>query len=162
MNLILIILLYVSLIINCKETFAKQNEILTNHNLATKLFESFNNSNISEKCNATAQFYNQHFNQSWAIQCKSKSDYLEIKFCLRVSSLNKVIDASGNIAPGILRGNLQFMGNFDQCIDIEFEPNNTSDTIHGQYCSFTLPITSFINSNSIVRKINIIDIINII
>lgn len=63
-----------------------------------------------------------------------------------------MIDSSGNVAPGIRRGNLHFIGNFDQCIDIEFKPNNTFDTIHGQYCSFTLPITAFINSSSIVNK----------
>lgn len=72
MNLIIIILLNVLVIINCKEAFAKQNEILKSHNLATKLFEYFHNSNVSEKCKTTAQFYSQHFNESWAIQCKSK------------------------------------------------------------------------------------------
>ena len=72
MNLIIIILLNVLVIINCKEIFAKQNQILKSHNLATKLFEYLNNSNVSEKCETTAQFYSQHFNESWAIQCKSK------------------------------------------------------------------------------------------
>ncbi|KAK9886947.1 hypothetical protein WA026_019204 [Henosepilachna vigintioctopunctata] len=48
-----------------------------------------------------------------------------------------MIDASAKLEPGILVGNVNQIGNYDQCLDIEEETHNGS--ILGQYC--TLMIT---------------------
>lgn len=44
-----------------------------------------------------------------------------------------MLDASAKFNPGILSGNIFFLGNFDECIDIKYEHAN--GVIQGQYCT---------------------------
>lgn len=44
-----------------------------------------------------------------------------------------VLDATAKPMPGILTGNLQQFGNYDQCLSISAKIN-VSETIEGKYC----------------------------
>ncbi len=57
-----------------------------------------------------------------------------------------VIDASGTIPSGVTRGNFQFLGDFDECMEIK---GNLDDDhiIEGQYCSLQVPMSSVFQGN---------------
>lgn len=62
-------------------------------------------------------------------------------FCCEVPSdfdrdFYVVLDATGKIAPAILRGNQDDMGYYDECVNINEEVDG--DTIKGRYCYFGL------------------------
>lgn len=57
-----------------------------------------------------------------------------------------MIDASGVIPAGIARGNFQFMGDFDECLEIYVpKSDELRNAIHGQYCTLELPLNSLLN-----------------
>ncbi|XP_063925685.1 nose resistant to fluoxetine protein 6-like [Zophobas morio] len=51
----------------------------------------------------------------------------------------KMFDASGKISPGLFKGNFHFMGDYDECLEIDENVGNR--TVAGQYC--TLFVTVF-------------------
>ena len=61
-----------------------------------------------------------------------------------------VIDASGVVASGVAKGNYQFMGDFDECLDIEvkLDSNQLIGGFSGQYCTLEIPIEAVIGSQS--------------
>jgi len=56
------------------------------------------------------------------------------------------VDASGAIPAGLAKGNFQFLGDFDECLDIsvslDIDQNRNLNGFHGQYCLLDLPIES--------------------
>lgn len=48
-----------------------------------------------------------------------------------------MIDAAGKIPSGILRGSLNSLGSYKECIDISYE------SISGKYCVVNIPLKSF-------------------
>ena len=50
-----------------------------------------------------------------------------------------MFDASGKISPGLFKGNFHFMGDYDECLEIDENVGNR--TVAGQYC--TLFVTVF-------------------
>ncbi len=58
-----------------------------------------------------------------------------------------MVDSSGTIASGLAKGNFQFMGDFDECLDIEVKQSNNLNGFHGQYCTLDLPIDSVFAGN---------------
>ncbi|XP_074037524.1 nose resistant to fluoxetine protein 6 isoform X3 [Leptinotarsa decemlineata] len=48
----------------------------------------------------------------------------------------EMVDSSGKVASGILAGHIYMTGNFDQCLEIREQKNDT--LINGQYCTVTL------------------------
>ena len=57
-----------------------------------------------------------------------------------------MIDSSGVVASGVAKGNYQFMGDFDECLDIDVKlsSDETIDGFYGQYCTLDLPIKASI------------------
>ncbi|KAJ8922594.1 hypothetical protein NQ315_007624 [Exocentrus adspersus] len=55
----------------------------------------------------------------------------------------QMLDASGKPGAGLLAGNIYVMGNFDECLNIHEENNNT--IIDGQYCTVTVTPGSYAN-----------------
>ncbi|VDM81267.1 unnamed protein product, partial [Strongylus vulgaris] len=53
-----------------------------------------------------------------------------------------VIDSSGKIGPGILRGHVTFIGSFEQCKAIDYQDNDIRRRIRGGYFRVTLRIPS--------------------
>ena len=59
-----------------------------------------------------------------------------------------VLHASAKINPGLLKGNLHLIGDFDQCLSIE--EKSSGRTITGQYCTvlWTAKLQKFLAQNS--------------
>ena len=56
--------------------------------------------------------------------------------------INSVLDATGKLPSAILRGNIQWIGSYDDCLDAKFFTNASS--FNGQYCKVAIgdPTTS--------------------
>lgn len=57
-----------------------------------------------------------------------------------------MLDATAKLQSGILYGNIMHMGNYDECLDIKEEVNDT--LISGKYCSVMFKESSN-NTNSL-------------
>ncbi|XP_018573256.1 uncharacterized protein LOC108912502 [Anoplophora glabripennis] len=60
----------------------------------------------------------------------------------------EMLDASGKINSGFLKGNMYVVGNFDQCLSIHVEKNDT--VIDGQYCTVILQPSSRYSNDATV------------
>ncbi|CAG2105278.1 unnamed protein product [Medioppia subpectinata] len=74
-----------------------ESPIYANHFFALQFFTYFNESDISLECKTVANYVNDHQNEDWAL---------------------RLIDASGVVGSGLAKGNYQYMGDFDECLDI--------------------------------------------
>lgn len=51
-------------------------------------------------------------------------------------------DASGKLASGIARGNLNSFGSFDECLEISYVNSSKLLNIKGKYCLVSVPLFS--------------------
>jgi len=53
-----------------------------------------------------------------------------------------VFDATGKLPPGILRGNIQWLGNYKECVNASLIPgvNDTRHRINSHYCPVTFGV----------------------
>lgn len=51
-----------------------------------------------------------------------------------------MLDASSKIPSGILAGNLEDLGNFDECLAIKEKVNDNIGVIYGKYCQLSIPL----------------------
>lgn len=62
--------------------------------------------------------------------------------------VNAVLDATGKLPPGVLQGNFNWLGSYDQCVKISAElpvykngtQIGTDKAFGGRYCSASIPI----------------------
>ncbi|CAG2170738.1 unnamed protein product, partial [Oppiella nova] len=89
----------------------------------------FNESDISLECKTVANYVSAHQNEDWAL---------------------KLIDASGVVGAGLAKGNYQFMGDFDECLDVKvtLEGDQKIHGITGQYCTLNLPMEAVVGRRS--------------
>ena len=69
-----------------------------------------------------------------------------------------MIDASGVVGAGVIKGNFQLMGDFDECleVDVKMESNQTLKGFTGQYCTLDLPLKALIETQSQNTSVNIL------
>ncbi|CAG2173782.1 unnamed protein product [Oppiella nova] len=111
------------------------------------------------ECKTVANYVSAHENEDWAL----KFIYLftlELNFYYNVKHNNSnellphlyglVIDASGVVGAGLAKGNYQFMGDFDECLDVKvtLEGDQKIHGITGQYCTLNLPMEAVVGRRS--------------
>ncbi|XP_054165800.1 nose resistant to fluoxetine protein 6-like [Oppia nitens] len=106
----------------------KSSPIYANHYFARQFFAYFNESQISVECRTVAAYVADHQNDDWAL---------------------KLIDSSGVVGAGLAKGNYQFMGDFDECLDVKVTLSGDRQItgITGQYCTLNIPVETLVGNN---------------
>ncbi|CAG2117896.1 unnamed protein product, partial [Medioppia subpectinata] len=68
-----------------------------------------------------------------------------------------MIDASGVVGSGLAKGNYQYMGDFDECLDIRVivQGDQQIAGIAGHYCTLDLPMSTLIGQTSKHKALDI-------
>ena len=69
-----------------------------------------------------------------------------------------VLDSSGVVGSGLAEGNHKFLGNFDECLDINSKVNGVEgiNDITGQYCALDIPIQTLIGNQTNTQFVSIL------
>lgn len=63
-----------------------------------------------------------------------------------------VIDSWGKIPSGVMVGNLNSMGHYDQCVETEFDLKEYN-IFHGQFCLMAFEVGSFTSLLTLASKV---------
>lgn len=123
-------------------------DLLNNENVFLfRFFKYFDQVNykLSNSCQESYSYFRKHSSEKWAM--KSKSDFFH-KFTV---DFFLVIDANSVIESGRVIGNIQFFGQFDECIDLIIETGSLENN-YIQYCTIHFPITVILDKNQVTKQ----------
>lgn len=152
----------VVLLISALVSSAHSLNLTTDRKFVFNFFRYFpqTRSQLSDQCLAVSNYFRNHSSDDWAAKSRffSKNCFTE-QFSLN-SFFKSVVDSNSLIEPGLITGNLQFLGAFDECVHLQIpgdakivnaRANVSADTFkvsHAvQYCTVTFPVSLVLSRN---------------